>query len=51
MSEIIHQKRMQDSSTNCQLLLLSYLKDRCGLERIFFIVLKQLTLSIKKTSC
>lgn len=36
MSEIIYQKRMQDSSTHCEVLLLSYLKDRCSLERIFF---------------
>lgn len=51
MSEIIYQKTMQDSSTHCQLLLFFYLKDRCVLERIFFIVLKQLALSVKKTSC
>lgn len=51
MSEMIHQKTMQDSSTHCQLLLLSNLKDRCALERLFFTVLKQLALSVKKTSC
>lgn len=50
MFEIICQKSTQDSSIHCQLLLPFYLKDRCGLERIFFIVLKQLALSIKKTS-